>query len=210
MYGIEVKNNQGSVVVDSDFPCCYLVDEVVVTGAKGSTDLNDVWWYRFSQVGTMPFFNLSVGDWVAYGAPVSSIPYFFGNKPQFSVRRIRPINQITYTEDDYGMVIYDTLGQKVFSTAQSLLGVKGFSNDLGAIPSQGSFSSSISWVSPLSAEFYFIPYIDNQYSLVLGAIKRTSTTTLAVSDQRIADTVVGGLASNWLNYSGGKTSGIFA
>ena len=208
MYGIEVKNNQGSVVVDSDFPCCYLVDEVVVTGTKVSTFLN-VWRYSFSQVGTMPFFNLSVGDWVAYGAPMTSIPYFFGSKSQFSVRRIRPISQVTYTEDDYGMVIYDTLGQKVFSTAQSLLRVQGFSNDLGANPSQGSFSPSISWASPLSAEFYFVPVIDQQFGLELGAIKRTSATTLAVSYQRIANDVVGG-AVDWLNYSGGKTSGIFA
>lgn len=206
-YGFEVINADGAVVIDSEFPSVFLDNETTITGAKVFADY-DVYRFTLTQTGYAPFFNVPVGEWVSYSGAYSAQPLFYGSQETFTIRKAIFLSETTYTPDGYGMEIYDASGDALFSSSESLIPVRGFTNDLSGSPSQGQFSTSVEWVSPISSDYVWVPGdTSSQTVLMNSCVRRLNSSTFDMVQRPVAASFSGPSPGS----SGGSSLGaIFA
>jgi len=182
-YGFEARNASGAVVIDSQFPSMFLGEETSVTGVELYAN---VYKFSLSQTGYAPFFNVPVGDWVTYSAEFDAgEPAFYGSKSVFSIRKAVFLEEISYTPSGYGLAVYDSLGNPLFSSSENLIPVVGFTNDLENKPTEGQFSKSVEWVCPLGSEWVFGPATPPFNALANQCIKRVTNNSFETTLETI-------------------------
>jgi len=165
-FGINVFNEDGEVVIDTENPTQVLLNETSVTGSEQEPGL-----YKFPQLssGQIRFWKMSVGDGIA-----SAPGFFLGNKQTFTVRDTVPVSD-TPAPTGYGVVVYDSSGSKVFSASSETIPI----GDLLFVEKSGATAStSDEWVSIQSPGISIVPeQIPGQpiqYKVLAGGVFRDS------------------------------------
>lgn len=113
-YGLEASNASGELVIDGEYPVEVLSVEQTVTGTLYSSGVYE---FPFPPSAAIRFWKMDVGD------TISQYPSgFFGSKSSFVVRDSIPVSQAPLATG-YGMIVYDSAGNRVFQADQDVVSI---------------------------------------------------------------------------------------
>jgi len=165
-YGFEAYNSSGEKVIGDEYPLFVLSEEKTITGTNPDSSGN--YKFPYPNTGQVRFWKLDPGD------GISAWPNgFIGSKQTFTIRDTIPVSSAS-APSGYGMVVFDTSGQKVFSATSETLP----SGDKYRVePGGGTIVLSDQWVSIAEWSVSIIPVAGGLNGAFLsGGCRRKNTT----------------------------------
>lgn len=162
-YGIEVKNENNEVIIDSNFPAYFLFQEVTVSGVAS---VNNLFRYDFSTIPAFPaFVQVDVGDF--FGANPAG---YWSFKSSLTFKAIKTADEMP-DPTGYGAIAYNSSGIKTWFANGPAVVLK----DFFTISVNGSYTTDADWVSILTRLPMSRPVGLNQRLNVIQGVERTST-----------------------------------
>jgi len=175
MYGFEVNNNLGEVVISSETPVYHFSNQITVS----PSDPN-----RFAVPRSSPrdlhFYEFPVGAEIGYAKYTSftgdpTADAIRSNLSQLTVRIYKPISDyVTPSTSGYGIEVLDSSGDLTFTSEKELLACDG-----GVVAGNGNttFIGDAEWISP-GMPVVYQQFAGGIYSVFANLLERSSQTSV--------------------------------